>query len=70
MVGADHVREMQRLAIEESRLGIPLLIGFDIIHGHRTIFPIPLAEAGLFDPPTWAQTAREAAKEAAAEGWP
>ena len=68
MVGADHVREMQRLAVEESRLGIPLLIGFDIIHGHRTIFPIPLAEAGLFDPPTWAQTARESAKEAAAEG--
>ena len=51
MVGADHVREVQRLAVEESRLGIPLLIGFDIIHGHRTIFPIPLAEAGLFDPP-------------------
>jgi beta-glucosidase len=68
MVGADHVREMQRLATEESRLGIPLLIGFDIIHGHRTIFPIPLAEAGLFDPPTWALTARESAKEAAAEG--
>ena len=68
MVGADHVREVQRLAIEESRLGIPLLIGFDIIHGHRTIFPIPLAEAGLFDPPTWAQKAREAAKEAAADG--
>src|ERR1700727_2611337 len=65
MVGADHVREMQRLAVEESRLGIPLLIGFDIIHGHRTIFPIPLAEAGLFDPPTWAQTARESAKEGA-----
>ena len=68
MVGAEHVREMQRLAVEESRLGIPLLIGFDIIHGHRTIFPIPLAEAGLFDPPTWAQTARESAKEAAADG--
>src|SRR6202046_3566690 len=68
MVGAAHVREMQRLAVEESRLGIPLLIGFDIIHGHRTIFPIPLAEAGLFDPPTWALTARESAKEAAAAG--
>src|ERR1700735_2354995 len=68
MVGAAHVREMQRLAVEESRLGIPLLIGFDIIHGHRTIFPIPLAEAGLFDPPTWALTARESAKEAAADG--
>jgi beta-glucosidase len=68
MVGAEHVREMQRLAIEESRLGIPLLIGFDIVHGHRTLFPIPLGEAALFDPPMWATTAREAAKEAAAEG--
>jgi beta-glucosidase len=68
MVGADHIREMQRLAVEESRLGIPLLIGFDIVHGHRTLFPIPLGEAGLFDPETWTLTARESAKEAAAEG--
>ena len=62
MVGADHVRAMQRLAVEESRLGIPLLIGFDVLHGHRTLFPIPLAEAALFDPRTWASTAREAAR--------
>ena len=68
MVGADHVREMQRLAVQESRLGIPLLIGFDVIHGHRTLFPIPLAEAALFDPRMWTSTARESAKEAAAEG--
>ena len=68
MVGAAHVREMQRLAVEESRLGIPLLIGFDIVHGHRILFPVPLGEAALFDPETWALTAREAAKEAAAEG--
>jgi beta-glucosidase len=68
MVGAAHVREMQRLAVEESRLGIPLLIGFDVVHGHRTLFPIPLAEASLFDPETWALTARESATEAAAEG--
>ena len=68
MVGADHVREMQRLAVEHSRLRIPLLIGLDVIHGHRTLFPIPLAEAGLFDPETWALTARESAKEAAADG--
>src|ERR1035438_8666876 len=58
MVGAHHVREMQRLAIEESRLGIPLLIGFDVIHGHRTLFPIPLGEAASFDPQLWALTAR------------
>jgi beta-glucosidase len=68
MVGAAHVREMQRLAIEESRLGIPLLIGFDIVHGHRILFPVPLGEAALFDAETWALTARESAKEAAAEG--
>src|SRR5579864_1460142 len=68
MVGAGHVREMQRLAVEESRLGIPLLIGFDVVHGHRTLFPIPLGEASLFDPRMWASTARESAKEAAADG--
>ncbi len=68
LVGPDPVREMQRLAVEESRLGIPLLIGLDIIHGYRTLFPIPLAEAGLFDPRAWEQTAREAAKEAASDG--
>ena len=59
MVGADHVREVQRLAVEESRLRIPLLIGFDVVHGHRTLFPIPLGEASLFDPRMWALTARE-----------
>jgi beta-glucosidase len=68
MVGAAHVREMQRLAVEESRLGIPLLIGYDVVHGHRILFPIPLGEASLFDPETWALTARESAKEAAADG--
>src|SRR5216684_1613546 len=68
MVGAAHVREMQRLVVEESRLGIPLLIGFDVVHGHRILFPVPLGEAALFDPETWALTARESAKEAAAEG--
>jgi beta-glucosidase len=68
LVGAEHVREMQRLAVEESRLGIPLLFGFDVIHGYRTVFPIPLGEAAAFDPDLWALTAREAAKEAAADG--
>jgi len=68
LVGAQDVRDMQKLAVEQSRLGIPLLIGYDVIHGHRTVFPVPLAEAGVFDPATWALTAREAAKEAAADG--
>lgn len=68
LVGAGPVREMQQLAVEHSRLKIPLLIGLDIIHGHRTLFPIPLAEAALFDPQTWEATAREAAREGAADG--
>ena len=68
MVGADHVHEVQRLAVEKSRLKIPLLIGLDIIHGHRTLFPIPLGEAAIFDAAIWERTAREAAKEGAADG--
>ena len=68
LAGPDHVREMQRLAVEESRLGIPLLIGLDVVHGYRTLFPIPSGEAALFDPELWALTAREAAREATADG--
>ncbi len=68
LFGPAPVHEMQRLAVEESRLGIPLLIGLDVTHGHRTLFPIPLAEMALFDPETWELTAREAAMEAAADG--
>src|SRR5579872_2353860 len=68
LIGSGPVHDMQRIAVEESRLGIPLLIGLDIIHGHRTLFPIPLAECALFDPDTWEATAREAAREAAADG--
>jgi beta-glucosidase len=68
LFGAAHVNELQRLAVEESRLGIPLLIAFDIIHGHRTLFPVPLGEAALFDAEAWALTARESAREAAADG--
>ncbi len=66
--GAEAARRAQRVALEESRLGIPLLFGFDVIHGHRTIFPIPLAEAATFDPALWEETARAAAAEAAADG--
>jgi beta-glucosidase len=68
LYGPEHTREMQRLAVEESRLGIPLLIGLDILHGHRILFPIPLGEASLFDSEAWTLTARESAKEAAADG--
>lgn len=66
--GASEVHALQRLAVEGSRLRIPLLLGLDVIHGHRAIFPVPLAEAGLFDPDTWEKTARAAAQEAARDG--
>jgi beta-glucosidase len=66
--GAEAVRKIQKMAIEESRLGVPLLLGFDVVHGHATTFPIPLGEAAAFDPALWEQTARAAAVEAAADG--
>ena len=67
-VGAASAREVQRLAVEESRLGIPLLFGADVIHGLYTVFPIPLAEASSFDPELAERTARAAAREATASG--
>ncbi len=66
--GAKFTREMQRLAVEKSRLGIPLLFGYDVIHGHRTIFPIPLAEAASWDLEAIERSARVAAIEASASG--
>jgi beta-glucosidase len=66
--GAEETRAVQRLAVEESRLGVPLLMGLDVIHGHRTIFPVSLAEACLFAPDLWEKTARAAAEEAAEDG--
>ena len=58
----------QRLAVQASRLGIPLLVGNDVIHGFRTVFPIPLAESSTWDLPLIEQTARAAAEEASASG--
>ena len=66
--GRQETREVQRVAVEETRLGVPLMFAFDVIHGHRTLFPIPLAEAAAFDPALWERTARAAAREAAADG--
>jgi beta-glucosidase len=66
--GMDETRAVQRLAVEESRLGIPLLMGLDVIHGHHTIFPVSLAEACQFSPDLWEKTARVAAEEAAEDG--
>lgn len=66
--GRDVVARMQRLAVEQTRLGVPLIFGLDILHGYRTIFPVPLAETGAFDPLLWERTARASALEAACEG--
>ncbi len=60
--------QYQRIAVEESRLGIPLIFGLDVIHGFSTIFPIPLAESCSFDDELFEETARVAAKESAADG--
>lgn len=59
---------LQKIAIEESRLGIPLLMGFDVIHGFRTVYPIAIAEACSFDPDLFERTASMAAKEARNHG--
>ena len=60
--------ELQKIAVEETRLGIPLIIGFDVIHGLRSVFPIAIAEAGSFDDALFEETARMAAKESRAHG--
>jgi Beta-glucosidase-related glycosidases len=62
------LNEFQRIAVEESRLGIPLLVGRDVIHGFHTIFPIPLGLAATFDPALVEEGARIAALEATAQG--
>ncbi len=67
-VGADLTRELQKVAVEESRLKIPLIFGLDVIHGYKTTFPIPLAEASSWDPNAVELSARIAAKEASASG--
>ena len=67
-VRLDTVNELQRLAVEETRLGIPLLIGRDVIHGFNTIFPIPLGQAASWCPKTVKQCAHISALEAATAG--
>ena len=67
-VDVEKVNELQRIASQESRLGIPLLIGRDVIHGFKTIFPIPLGQAASWDPELVERGAAIAASEAAASG--
>tara|TARA_B110000977_G_scaffold201156_1_gene294438 strand:- start:2414 stop:4687 length:2274 start_codon:yes stop_codon:yes gene_type:complete len=66
--GAEEVRAVQKIAVEETRLGIPLIIGFDVIHGYKTISPIPLAEAASWDLDEIKSSAKMAALEASAAG--
>lgn len=68
ITGTEAVREAQRLAVEESRLGIPLVFALDVIHGHKTVFPIPLAEAASWDMAAIEKSARIGAVEASARG--
>jgi len=67
-VTGEEANDYQRLAVEESRLGIPLIYGRDVIHGFRTIFPIPLGQAASFDPEVAREGARVGAREAASFG--
>ncbi len=66
--GVENVLKLQQIAVEETRLGIPLIFGFDVIHGFKTISPIPLAEAASWDLEAIETSAKNAAKEAAAAG--
>ncbi len=66
--GAENVNSLQRVAVEESRLKIPILFGFDVIHGYRTVFPVPLAETSSWDPSVAERASRISAREAAAAG--
>jgi beta-glucosidase len=68
VLGAKETRNVQKIAVEESRLGIPLLFAFDVIHGYRTVFPIPLAESCSWNPDGAEKAAGIAAKEAASAG--
>ncbi|MBF0408681.1 MAG: beta-glucosidase BglX [Candidatus Riflebacteria bacterium] len=67
-ISAEYIRQLQNTAISETRLKIPLIFGHDVIHGHRTIFPIPLAESCSWDLNAIEQAARVAAIEASAQG--
>ena len=68
VIGVDEIRALQKIAVEETRLGIPLIFGHDVIHGYKTMFPIPLAESSSWDLGLMEKSARIAATEASADG--
>ena len=68
LVGAEETRKLQELVVNKTRLGIPLIFSYDVIHGYQTMFPIPLAESGSWDLDLMELSARVAAEEAAAAG--
>ena len=68
VIGVENVYALQKIAVEETRLGIPLIFGFDVIHGYKTISPIPLGESASWDIKAIEKSARVAAEEAAAAG--
>ncbi len=68
LIGAEEVNEIQKIAVEESRLGIPLIIARDVIHGFKTVFPIPLGQAATWNPELVRQGSRIAASEASSTG--
>ena len=68
VTGVKNVKRLQEIAVTETRLGIPLIFGFDVIHGHKTLSPIPLAEAASWDLKAIEKSARIAAIEASAVG--
>lgn len=65
---AEYTYNLQKMAVEETRLGIPMLFGYDVVHGHRTIFPMPIGETATWDLEAIEQSARISAIEATAEG--
>ena len=68
VTGVAATRKVQKLAVDSSRLGIPLILGYDVVHGYKTIFPLPLAEAASWDPEVAKLSAKVAADESAAAG--
>jgi beta-glucosidase len=68
VMGTENANNVQKIAVEQSRLGIPLIFGLDVVHGYKTIFPIPLAIASTWDPELAKKAASVAAAEASSEG--